>query len=544
MNELINILRSHMTGSRETADRICNNEFELLGCSIKFGKHVDWTYGAGRDVKLPWELSRFQFLPTLCRAYEIHNDQKYALHAKELIRDWILKNPAGRSINWQIAMEAAIRACNFALAWFFLRESQLWRDEHFQQIFLKSLAEHGKFIETHLEYNRGFNTNHLIADFTGLFWLGTLFQDLPDAKRWQNISRQGLEDEMKNQVYEDGVDYEASISYHRLVAEFFGYSALLGKFNGVEFSPAFLARLEKMFEFAWHYTKPNGLAPQIGDNDDGRLFIFEDFYSWDRRDHRHLFWLANALFLENKKFVQSWGAGGIYIMRKDDFYCIVDCGQNGQNGNAGHAHNDTLSFELAFGGEDFIIDPGAFVYTGDRKARKRFRGTRMHNTVMIDEEEMNRFRLFRLFSMKNDAIPTVNKWESMETHDFLDAEHNGYERLRNPVIHRRTFKFDKKNRSLEIKDFFIGKGTHTLQWNFHFAPDIMVRQAHHDRMITEKNGKKMEMRLPKELTPYAVIRNDFVSPSYGIKEKATVLTFKKTFLLPHDTSFTFQPTNF
>ncbi|MBI2453708.1 heparinase II/III family protein [Candidatus Peregrinibacteria bacterium] len=113
-----------------------------------------------------------------------------------------------------------------------------------------------------------------------------------------------------------------------------------------------------MFEFARHYTKPNGRAPQIGDGDDGRLFIFEDFYGWDPRDHRHLFLLGRELFPLNKKFDQNSPAGrfeaasrafpqaGIFILRSKNLYAIVDAGQNGQNGNGGHAHNDTLSFEL------------------------------------------------------------------------------------------------------------------------------------------------------------------------------------------------------
>lgn len=545
MKDFLAILRSFMTGSRETADRICRNEFEFLGVSIKFGKYIDWTYGVNRDRKLPWELSRFQFLPSLCRAYELHHNDQYALHSKELIRDWIIKNPLEKGVNWTVTMEVAIRSCNIALAFFFLHESHPWHDQHFKKLVLESLANHGKFIESHLEYGRGFNTNHLIADFTGLFWIATLFPDFPDAKRWKNIAIQGLEQEMKHQVYRDGVDYEASISYHRLVTEFFGMSALLGKYSDVKFSNTFLQRLEKMFEFAWYYTKPNGLAPQIGDNDDGRFFIFEDFYTWEPRDHKHLFWLAERLFSPNKKFIQkhsrAFQQGNVYIMQKDDFYCLVDCGSNGQNGNGGHAHNDTLSFELSVSGEDFMIDPGTYVYTADRGERRRFRGTRMHNTVMIDEKEMNRFRFLRLFGIKNDAIPHVNKWQSTETHDFLDAQHSGYERLSPPVTHRRTFLFDKNNMSLEITDYFLGKGTHTFEWNFHFSPGVTVA-FNSNIMMAEKNGEKINMEIPHALVKSAQIIDGEVSPRYGVKEKALVLKISKEISLHpnHENPFRFS----
>ena len=35
-------------------------------------------------------------------------------------------------------------------------------------------------------------------------------------------------------------------------------------------------RVRRMVDYVAHYTKPDGLAPQIGDNDDGRLQILGD----------------------------------------------------------------------------------------------------------------------------------------------------------------------------------------------------------------------------------------------------------------------------
>ena len=41
------------------------------------------------------------------------------------------------------------------------------------------------------------------------------------------------------------------------------------------FSAAYRASLRRMFEFVRHYTRPDGLAPLIGDADDGRMVILE-----------------------------------------------------------------------------------------------------------------------------------------------------------------------------------------------------------------------------------------------------------------------------
>ena len=47
-------------------------------------------------------------------------------------------------------------------------------------------------------------------------------------------------------------------------------------------------RLDLMLSFVRDYTRPDGLAPQIGDSDDGRFLPLGD-YGADPRDHRHLF---------------------------------------------------------------------------------------------------------------------------------------------------------------------------------------------------------------------------------------------------------------
>lgn len=525
--------------SKETADKICEHKFDLLGSGLKnLGAQIDWqkdfrqfeNYDSsicGFDIKIPWELSRFQFLPALAAANREFKNEKYAIKARNLIEDWIFRNPLGKGTNWACAMEAAIRAANWALAAYNFGDSTSWKNPEFLEKFLISIIQHGKFVYRNLEYGPGYNSNHLIANFTGLFFLGVLFPQFKESKKWLKKAIAGMEKEMRGQVYEDGADAEASIPYHGLVCEFFGYSALLAKENNIYFSPEFLKRLEKMFEFVFYYTKPDGLAPQIGDGDDGRLFIFEDFYSWNKQDHNYLFALAHALFPLNTKFVQNgqkqtskgFNYGQIYVMRANDFYCVVDCGKNGQNGNGGHAHNDTFSFELSAGGEDFIIDSGTYVYNGAPEQRDKFRGTRMHNTVMIDGREMNRFRKGTMFGLHEDAIPTINKWDCSEARDILDAQYTD----RRGVMHRRTFEFDKKNLKLRITDFVLKKGAHTAEWNFHFTPGIEL-QKNGTEILASKNGVKIKIELPLKLADGAEIREDEISPSYGIKQKAKTLT--------------------
>ena len=137
-----------------------------------------------------------------------------------------------------------------------------------------------------------------------------------------------------------------------------------------------------MLAFVAGYTRPDGLAPQVGDADDGRFLPLGD-YGRDPRDHRHLFAQAGREFAPTAASV-DFPRSGFYVMRESSLYVIVRCGDTGRYGLGGHSHNDQLSFELANGAEPLIVDPGTFSYTPDPEARNLFRSTGFHSTLRID----------------------------------------------------------------------------------------------------------------------------------------------------------------
>ena len=65
--------------------------------------------GDGSDVKVPWELSRLQWLIPAGQAYLLTGDERYAAEVRSVLEDWIEANPYSASVNWTIAMEAALR---------------------------------------------------------------------------------------------------------------------------------------------------------------------------------------------------------------------------------------------------------------------------------------------------------------------------------------------------------------------------------------------------------------------------------------------------
>ena len=206
----------------------CDHIFDLLGSGrIELGEQIDWQldfksgfrwnknekYVGTRkhinlqnssDVKIPWELSRCQHFVTLGKAYWLTKNEKYAEEFANEIESWLDNNPIGFGVNWACTMDVAIRVVNWIWGYCFFMDSKRLTNE-FKLKFIKNLYLHGKFIIENLEYGflRG---NHYLSNIVGLIYLGILFPQCKDSKKWIKIGYKAFEEEMKFQVYPDGVD--------------------------------------------------------------------------------------------------------------------------------------------------------------------------------------------------------------------------------------------------------------------------------------------------------------------------------------------------
>lgn len=494
------------------ADKVCRWQFRLLGSEeIRFDNGIDWhsDFKTGytwplayytdilktidsldyvkkhADIKVPWELSRMQHHIPLGQAYQLSGRKEYYEAFKLQTMDWIEKNPYKLGPNWSCTMDVAIRAVNWTVAAICFK-NEIQADRSFSDLLLNHLWQTGKFIESNLECDiYGHGNNHYLANLAGLVFTGLLLRDtVPQGERWLNKGRTGLESEMAYQVNSDGGSFEGSLSYHRLSAEMFLYSAVALRQNGLELSAPTLKRLEKMCEFIRDYTKPGGKAPVIGDADDGRLLILGTFCCEDKRDHRHLLGTA-GVFFNREDFLQGagqeiwearWLFGklpstkepevvpayaaypetGVYIYRDGTIYLIIRCGPVGSHGKGGHDHNDQLSFELNIHGEDIVIDPGTFVYTADKAQRQLFRSVASHNVPQYSQFEQNTIRnggMAELFRMESShagmCIESGRNPEGYRFEGTMQYEDSG-------VFLRRCITVNTANRSIEILDVLEG----------------------------------------------------------------------------------------
>src|SRR5712691_2587242 len=229
----------------------------------------------GSDVKVPYELSRLQFLPVLGKAHVLTGDDAYRRAAKALLSHWIQSNPVSVGVNWTIAMEAALRAMSICFLLNLLspirREEEPWLAS-----VTRSLAQHLLYIEANIEFSHLLTSNHYLSDVLGLYCISTFLDGEGMAARRSEYRRR-IEAEMAQQVFEDGGDYEASTGYQVLVTQLFTTALLLMRTErSAPPAAPFVGRLRMMFQFLNAVASASGQLPQVGDCDDGRTELLVD----------------------------------------------------------------------------------------------------------------------------------------------------------------------------------------------------------------------------------------------------------------------------
>jgi hypothetical protein len=565
------------------AERTDRLEFDVLGSGpVPLGPTVNWhrDFKSGRewplelawridysnpsdpsDVKVAWELSRFHPVAWLGQAYWLTGDERWARRFRSLVESWLAANPPGRGVNWAVPMEVAIRAANWIMGfgWFYGSPSL---DEAFWVRVLASLWRHAEVIRWNLEYQRVLG-NHYVSNGTGLVLLGAFFADTRRGRSWMGTGRRILEREIRREVHPDGVSYEKSVSYHRLVLECFYLGLIRGEAAGAVFSTGYRERLERMFEFTAAYTRDDGSTPLVSDADDGRVHRFapEDRFT----DHRHALAVGAALF-QRADFARAAGpwhpeplwllgpeaarapvlsaesprsrafaAGGYYVMRGPGTHTFLDGGEIGIEGDAGHGHNDVLSFELHAPGGTFIVDSGTYLYTSDPAAHRAFASTAAHNTVVVDGQEIAEFaRLWHLVA--DHTAPRVLEWSSEGNEDRWTAEHHGYTRLPEPVVHRRSVRFRRAEREWLVRDQLLGQGRHRAELFLHLSPDSAVERVDEGAVDVTLGGGCLRIRCDG---PLEVI-SGWVAPSYGVRRQAPVLRAVREGTVPFELATTIE----
>jgi len=519
----------------------------------------------GSDVKVPFELSRLQFLPILGKAHVLTGDDAYRITAKDLLSHWIQSNPVPVGVNWTLAMEAALRAMSICfllnLLSPFRREEQPWL-----ATVTRSLAQHLLYIEANIEFSHLLTSNHYLSDVVGLYCL-SMFLDGKDMARRRSDYRRRIEVEMARQVYEDGGDYEASTGYQVFVTQLLTTALLLMRTEqspGVK--PSFVERLRMMYRFLNTVASTSGELPQVGDCDDGRVELLVDDLKQmiscpvaERNSLRvpHLLGLGQRLFGEgagpgadaawygltgdthapNRGLrtnpssacaIKVLPKSGIGVLQHGSAELLFFAVPNGIFGNGSHTHNDKLSFVLRVGGQEFLCDSGTGCYTRDGATRNRFRSTAAHNTLLIDCTEQNRIHPGPrgLFNLGDEAaVSQIEEGREVQGR-FLRASHTGYRSL--GVTHTRTIRVVDGEPTFVIEDDLDGDGVHDFEFNLQLSPNRTAELAPAENGILCRilGDPQVQLSVTGPIGLQGSIRPSLISTTYGAMVPAVKVRFR------------------
>jgi hypothetical protein len=563
----------------QRAERICRHRFDLLGLkNLDYGAEIDWhrdvVHGKSGprspwfkikyldfeevgDSKITWELNRHQHFVTLAKAYGLTGDERFAREILAQWAHWHQENQYPIGMNWASSLEVAFRSLSWIWTFFLLRQSPLFTSALRKQ-WQAALSLNGRHIETYLSTYFSPNT-HLLGEALALFFIGTLYPELPSAARWKRRGWNILECEVAKQVREDGFYFEQSTYYHVYALDMFLHARILAGLNGVDISPGFDQIVQRMLN-ALALLGRAGVLPSLGDDDGGRLFDARrnraghmldplatgavlysrgGFKFFARTPREETLWLLGekglaqfAALPATKPQAASTALikSGLYLMADENSnqQLLIDAGPLGA-GSGGHGHADALSVCLAKNGKSILIDPGTFEYVGPSGERARLRSTNAHNTMQVDGDDQA--QQTGPFSWEKVPQVTAEQWITGKSFDLFQGSHDGYARLASTVIHRRRV-FHKKGEFWLVCDQAEGLGSHDLEIAWHLAPDLTRDSSGQLRFDSTHMNFAL---LSVEDGRWSIhVREDSYAPAYGLKDKMSTLSLHAIIELPAD----------
>ncbi len=355
----------------------------------------------------------------------------------------------------------------------------------------ESLATQTRWLSKRLEVH--LLGNHLFANAKALVFAGLYFEG-SEAEQWLEKGLSILVRELHEQVLSDGGNFERSPMYHAIFLE-----DLLDLLNitGVyvnQVSTTLVAQWcdvsLRMLDWLQGMTHPDGQIALFNDAAFGIAATADDLTAYAGRV------LGNDAVLSKLPatsepgndrgglHLSQWADSGYIRLECADAVALLDVAPIGPDYLPGHAHADTLSFELSVFGQRVIVNGGTSRY-GLGPERLRERQTMSHSTVEVcgqsSSEVWGGFRVARRAYPFDLAVS--------ERPDVLSVacSHDGYKRLPGKPVHRRSWQLSRTH--MVVVDL-VSSGEWPAVAHYILHPDVGVERVAPDSFhLKLANGK-------------------------------------------------------
>lgn len=368
-----------------------------------------------------------------------------------LIRRWIRENPPVAGVGWE-PYPLSLRIVNW-IKWALAGQELSDEMRHSLAIQVRQLR---RSLEFHLLGNHLFENAKALV-FGGMFFSGD------EGEKWLKAGRRLLERQLGEQILADGGHCELSPMYHALVLEGLLDVLNLHRTYGMEYPSEWRNIAARMIVWLRTMCHPDG---DIAFFNDAALGVAHRCGELER--------YAEALDVPQRVRIPGsvlLQASGYARLERNDAVVLADVAAVGPDYLPGHAHADSLSFELSLHRHRVLVNSGTSVY-GLGPERLRQRGTAAHNTVRLDKVDSS--EIWAGFRVARRARVSVEHFDAASG-DELRAFHDGYARLAGRPIHWRTWTL--RDCDLEVEDDIEGNGTHWVEVFFYFHPGLRLDTA-------------------------------------------------------------------
>lgn len=355
-----------------------------------------------------------------------------------LIDRWITENPPGWGNGWE-PYPISLRAVNW-IKWS-LQGHTLTPPA------LGSLATQMRWLTKRLEWH--LLGNHLFANAKALVFAGVFFVG-DHAEQWLTLGLDILQSELREQILSDGGHFERSAMYHSIILE--------DVLDLVQLAVRYPGVLPRATVDEWRDLAGRMLHWLEGmTHPDSDIVLFNDAAFGIAPAPGALRSYSEALDIRSRRVmgdVVDWRPTGYVRVRQGDVTALLDVAPIGPDYLPGHAHADTLTFELSLFGSRWIVDTGCSTYANE-PLRHFQRSTAAHNTVTVDGKDSS--EVWSSFRVARRARVTSLEIRRGDNQTEVMAAHDGYRRLAGKVQHRRTWRIAP--RRIDIIDQLEGRYT-------------------------------------------------------------------------------------
>lgn len=273
----------------------------------------------------------------------------------KLVERWIADNPKGSIPGWD-PYPTSLRIVNWVK--YLNNNPELPASQRLS--IENSLRDQLYWLSNHVEWH--IMANHLMANLKALV-IGNKWFGRENAK-WMRLYKA----QIVEQILPDGGHFERSVMYHAIMLE-----DVLDVMKFCDDDATWLKPVaEKMLRYLVNMTGPDGKIAMFNDAADG-IAKSTDWLCCYAKE-------LNIAVPAVELFV-DFPDTGYTRMTAGDFVLFADTAPIGPDYQPGHAHANTLTYELYYKGRKIVTDVGTSEYRGKRRAFER--STAAHNVVEV-----------------------------------------------------------------------------------------------------------------------------------------------------------------